>query len=234
MPNWCYQHLTVTGPSDDLKAFRKSLNHKYTDKEGKESEVISLNHLYPIPQELQETVSGFMGKDENGNPTPEQVALEKKQSDNIAKYGVKDWYDWANEKWGTKWGACDVDVTQEPMRGQMNIYFESAWSPAIGLLKEISRLNPTLVFAVSFDEEANLFAGWSVFFAGKHLKDASVDTELTPKLERRLEEAQESGDDDRVDEMWEIINDFRLERMDQAREDMAEFVKGIRSLKIRV
>jgi len=233
MPNWCYQSMSVQGPMADLKAFRKSMNHKYTDKEGETAEVESLNHLYPIPQELQDTVSGFFGKDESGNSSPEQLALEKKQSENIAKYGVKDWYDWANQYWGTKWGACDVDVTMEPTRGKMSVYFESAWSPAFGLLKEISRLNPTLVFAVTYTEEANMFAGWSVFYGGNWVKEAEVDTNLSPKLDRLVEESQNNPDAN-MDEVWEMCDEYRLNKMDIADEDMQDFIKKLRSDKTRV
>lgn len=43
------------------------------------------------------------------NETDKKALEEGKMAvDNLKKYGYKDWYDWANAKWGTKWNAYDV------------------------------------------------------------------------------------------------------------------------------
>ena len=39
---------------------------------------------------------------------PNTVKEAQQALDNIKKYGHKDWYDWSNANWGTKWNAYDV------------------------------------------------------------------------------------------------------------------------------
>jgi hypothetical protein len=214
---------------NNLRAFRKSMNYHATDEKGVTKELLGLNHLFPCPQELEDTPSGHFIPDSD-----EDKKHKAREAEMSAKYGYPNWYEWCNEVWGTKWGACDVQVTREPKHGKMLIYFESAWSPALGLLAEISRLNPTLVFAVSYDEEANLFAGWSVFAGGGLMGQGDVSTDIPKKLEKRLEKAMKSKNEDddeasgELDEVWEEINDFRQDRMDDGIEDMHLCVEEIK------
>ena len=39
---------------------------------------------------------------------PEIIKEAEQARDNLKKYGHKDWYDWSNANWGTKWNAYDV------------------------------------------------------------------------------------------------------------------------------
>ncbi len=57
-------------------------------------------------------------------------ALEDK-TDNKAKrmlkkYGAKDWYDWRNKNWGTKWNSVDTEITQDEREG-LTYTFNTAW-----------------------------------------------------------------------------------------------------------
>lgn len=55
------------------------------------------------PEELR----AFMkASDDEGNKNA--LKEGKIAIDNLRKYGAKDWYDWSNEHWGTKWNAYDV------------------------------------------------------------------------------------------------------------------------------
>ncbi len=46
------------------------------------------------------------------------------------KYGCKDWYDWACEHWGTKWDACDAEISDDG--DKYSIRFDTAWcSPSL-------------------------------------------------------------------------------------------------------
>lgn len=178
MPNWCSQRLEVRGPSTDVVRFKVSTQ---TDKtQGDER---SLNHLFPIPTELLETMKGGYSNDEDGNKKPEQIALEEQQAKNLSKYGFADWYDWACEKWGTKWGACDVYencgvmVSTDSKPATYSIHFQSAWSPAVGLIEEISRMYPTLTFGLMFTEEAHFFAGFTIYKNGELVETGEWDME---------------------------------------------------------
>jgi hypothetical protein len=166
MPNWCNQQLTIKGDKAELNRF--VLDTTTTDDAG--DFFVSFNHLIPCPTELTETMSGCYGNDEK------QKELEKRQAENVLKYGFKDWYDWANFVWGTKWGAGDIYQTIKTPNDETLYYsFQSAWSPASGLIRGISMLYPTLTFGMWFTEEANFFAGWQVFKNGEEVEEYEID-----------------------------------------------------------
>jgi hypothetical protein len=83
--------------------------------------------------------------------------------DNLQKYGHADWYDWACEKWGTKWGDYETEkelVIQKPGRlPQVTLHFRSAWSPPIPALLHISTKWPTLTFDLAYFESGMGFKG---------------------------------------------------------------------------
>lgn len=56
----------------------------------------------------------------------------------IKKYGYYNWYDWSIANWGTKWNACDVDITEDCL----SIQFDTAWSCPEGIFKKICKDNP--------------------------------------------------------------------------------------------
>jgi len=206
MPNWCTQYGEVRGSNKELKRFIDAIRVEQTDEwkslpEHSRSDW-SLNQLFPIPDELHETVSGFMGRDEDGNPNAEQIALEKQQAKNLAKYGHKDWYDWANENWDTKWGACNVEFDENSFfEGECSsivLSWESAWSPAVGLIKNISAQFPQLIFGMHFTEEANFFAGFMVFHKGEIVAEGDHEMQGQPEYD---------DDDENYDEKFSEWND---------------------------
>jgi hypothetical protein len=133
---------------------------------------------------------------EDGTKKPEQIALEEQQAKNVAKYGYKDWYDWANANWDTKWGACDVEFDEDSFSEESNsidLHWESAWSPAVGLIRNISAQFPELVFGMHFTEEANFFAGFMVFHNGEMTDEGDYNMEDQPEY---------SDDDENYDEKY--------------------------------
>lgn len=212
MPNWCYNELEVHGETSELQRFVDATKTTYKDEEtGETKEVIGLNHLFPCPKELSDTVSGWLGDGE------EQKKLEEQQKRNIEKYGHQDWYSWCNANWGTKWGACDFDWTSffddkmEENAQYIGAYFQSAWSPAEGLIKEISKQFPTLVFSLVYTEESHAFAGCSVFRDGKLLAEEGEE----PQIPEGVEELAEKDD---MDEYYEAMMDWQTEYSDKYRE----------------
>jgi hypothetical protein len=183
MPNWCHQYGEVRGTSKELKRFIEAIRIEQTEEwkaipEWNRTEW-DMNQLFPIPTELHETVSGYVG---------EEKAEEHRtqQESNLAKYGHKDWYDWANANWDTKWGACRVEFDEDSFFEESNsimLYWESAWSPAVGLLRNISEQFPELVFGMHFTEEANFFAGYMVFHKGEMVAEGDHGMEGQPEYD---------------------------------------------------
>ena len=205
MPNWCYNNLEVHGEVSELQRLVDATKTTHKDEEtGETEEIVGLNHLFPCPEELSNTVSGWLGDGE------EQKKLEKQQKANIKKYGHKDWYDWCCANWGTKWGASDFDWTSsfdkndkvEVDAKYINAYFQSAWSPAEGLVKEISKQFPTLVFSIVYTEESDAVVGCSVFRDGNLLGEEGEDSEMPKEIQELFTNGNE-------DEAFEKANDWR-------------------------
>lgn len=209
MPNWCYQNLSVYGKDKkDLDNFIEAIKLG-EDKYG-------LNHLFPTPEELANTESAFGGTEE------EQEARNKRYEENNKKYGFKDWYDWNCANWSTKWGACDVEYAgnYEVSDGQKAlINFSSAWSPATGLICKISSLHPNLIFALSYTEESNDFAGVEVFVQGFAEGEQNVEIELgnLPEWDEDSDAYYEAYDKFR-DSLLSQLSEIELELVDNAKE----------------
>ena len=121
MPNWCSNHITVRGSNQaEIQRLAKALG------EGK-----FCNAVIPCPEDLQIT-AGWLGKD-----TPEQLELERREAENIKKYGYKNWYDFQVANWGTKWDVdcSDVEVDEDGLGFSGG--FESAWSPPIRIAEAL-------------------------------------------------------------------------------------------------
>jgi hypothetical protein len=68
-----------------------------------------------------------------------------------------EWFDWRVSKWGTKWdfGAEGKKATINPNK-TVSVFFTTAWSPPIGLYKELVRRG--------FDVDATYFEGGMCFY----------------------------------------------------------------------
>jgi hypothetical protein len=123
VPNWCDNYVTF---KHDDPAMIDRVIRGFTG-EGLFTE------FAPCPQELIDTLAGSFGDPDKN------AELEQKQKTNMAKYGAKDWYDWCNQQWGTKW---DVDtrpsettskvVKRSEAGTEVALGFSTAWSPPTG------------------------------------------------------------------------------------------------------
>ena len=124
MPNWCNNTLELH--HDDPKMIVRAFNAIQDDR--------FFSEFVPCPQELSETVSGFHGKG-----TPEQADLERKQKENIEKYGYADWYSWSCANWGTKWEICEPFCNGHD-ENYLTMSFDTAWSPPIAFYEKMKDL----------------------------------------------------------------------------------------------
>lgn len=132
MPNWCQNSVVIDFSEADLSHLVK-MREFIQNSESKDG---LFQLFYPMPSELN-IVSGRVGSEDD----PKQITLEEQYQSNKEKYGFKDWYDWRNANWGTKWdvGRDDV-VVGEFQHGdkvvdlheatKFNLSFDTAWGPA--------------------------------------------------------------------------------------------------------
>lgn len=79
-------------------------------------------------------------------PKPITKKMQKALMD---KYGCDNWYDWALEHWGTKWGCYDTELDGDTLR------FTTAWSVLdLDIVQQFAQDFPS--FELHFEEEQ----GW--------------------------------------------------------------------------
>jgi len=92
------------------------------------------------------------------------IAYGKRVSDNIKKYGSKDWYDWCVKNWGTKWNACNTIYAEDCPD---EIQFDTAWSDVRELILKMSKLYPKITIEYDYaEEQAGYYAGRCVYKNG--------------------------------------------------------------------
>jgi hypothetical protein len=147
MPNWCSNTIEIEGTKEQINKFVSFLD----EQNGKNW----FNFFRPCPQELVDTVSGFVGEDK-------QSVHEAQQKSNIEKYGHADWHSWSIDNWGTKWN-CDAQdwmKIENPSEDQASVtfWFDSAWSPPTALYEFIES-NSEFIVTASYLEEGMSFVG---------------------------------------------------------------------------
>lgn len=139
MPNWCNNGITLRHADPAM------IDRAVKGKDG------LLMEFIPTPQELLDTVAGFLGEDQ-------RAAHEAQQRANLEKYGAKDWYDWNVANWGTKWDFA-LDNVERPDANTVTAAFDSAWAPPIGAYNKLLELG--------FEIEAFYYEP-GMAFAGKY------------------------------------------------------------------
>ena len=194
MPNWTFNDLKVETTEwlyedkKEKKEAKKQLDEFVESSVKKEEEelsekgeerVFSFQGVVPMPKELQIT-------------SPAHTDEEKAQAEiNLKKYGAKDWYDWCNLNWGTKWDACNSHITDECRDDKyyeyhIRIAFDTAWCPPYEYLHKATQKYPLLRFTCQVEEESEAFLGNLICQWGK-----LVDNTVTINFPERDKEGDE-------------------------------------------
>ncbi|KEO80867.1 hypothetical protein [Tumebacillus flagellatus] len=125
MPNHVTNRLTIIGTEEQVAEVKKFLAY------GGEIGTIDFNAITPMPKWVF-----------NGN-TLSGVEEEKYGEENC-------WYRWSINNWGTKWNA----YSQPDHRNTADtIYFTTAWSAPLDLMKKLSWIYPNLEFEFAWADE---------------------------------------------------------------------------------
>jgi hypothetical protein len=161
MPNHVTNIVKFIGDADAIAVMRKEI---YTrDEERQRDNHIDFDTFAPMPEEIRVTSSPakVVSEDELATWLIEKEANKdkpyifdyrpitaKEQKELIAKYGTDNWYDWAVNNWGTKWGAYDTEeVSSNELR------FLTAWATPYKALLLLSEKYPDITIDVSFADE---------------------------------------------------------------------------------
>jgi hypothetical protein len=139
MPNWCANSLKIVATTLESEQKLAEIIKELTRAKDAGESPSFFNLIKPIPEELNIT-SGFLG-----HGTPEQTELERKQAENLKKYGYADWYSFCIAEWGTKWDAKTADIDNpfelsEFNTNELTIYFDTAWSPPLGIYSALENM----------------------------------------------------------------------------------------------
>jgi hypothetical protein len=145
MPNWCDNHLTITGPNEDIARFKQqAVGHSPWEPPlpDEKPSVLNFHSLVPIPAEVLQA-----GYEDAG-------------------------YEWENNHWGCKWGACSADLIDD--NGDSLLYgFDTAWAPPIKFLEAVAKLWPTLTFILEYEEGGMGYKGLAKA-QGEHCEDHCI------------------------------------------------------------
>jgi hypothetical protein len=214
--------MNVTGDRESLVKLTEAITRQYDPSlaettMGVEQVNYDLSVLFPIPDELRITAMFFSTETDD----PEYQELLKKYEANKEKYGYTTWYDWAIENWGTKWSPRIEEweiIDHSDGSGGIYAYYETAWSPADGLIREVSKQFPTLLFVVSSDEEGRSFSCVGAFSNGEMVAEAGCELsankvpeqfrEAYARIDEEIESGTSDGNYDAWDEMSELDSDI--------------------------
>lgn len=156
MPNWVYNNVVVTGDPVKVGVFVANTTaphpvQKFERPDGKFSVTVEGEFEYSDGEFSFWNVIA---------PPVEKWSEYFATSGIIAnvKYGETpyNWYNWNISNWGTKWDACDVELSYAPGEGEAAISFNTAWSPPIEVIVAMVEMYPELHFTVDYREEQ----GW--------------------------------------------------------------------------
>jgi hypothetical protein len=168
MPNWTNNTITVSGSVDDIEKFEEDRIAALKEFGCDPEQFITFNMVLPMPSELKGTHSPRKRKVAKIHQMAEQhnwaadtvqwhldnalTDEEEARLDEIkARLGYDNWYDWCNDKWGTKWDACHSEYSKD---GELvTIRFDTAWSEPQPVIRALVRKYPTLRFTHSFFHE---------------------------------------------------------------------------------
>ena len=166
MPNWCENRVTISGDEEVIKEFRKVMEG--TDHHG-ENSIFSFHKLIPMPDELiattsPPTIKATQAEVDDYNSTNVAVqnmtqAITQATVDTLQeKYGADNWYDWANNEWGTKWQPANIELDAET--DYLVYHFDTAWGPPEGIWGAILKQFPKLHVTWFYDEPGMEFCGY--------------------------------------------------------------------------
>lgn len=83
------------------------------------------------------------------------------------------WYRWCVSNWGTKWNS--TAETTNASEDWTEVFFDSAWSPPIELLRTLSKKCPSIHFELYYCELGCYFAGIAMFDGGHFIVTDGCD-----------------------------------------------------------
>jgi len=151
MPNWCKNHLRITGPREERGRFVKEARgtpQRYgpgrNPADRPVTDMLCFHKLCPVPEGLLQR--SYRARKENEKDLPPVD-------------GCLSGLEWERGHWGCKWGVSDCDCRVDVSGDQVEYRFLTPWSPPIGFLEHVSAVFPELRFELDYSEPCCGFEG---------------------------------------------------------------------------
>lgn len=176
MPNHITTHLHIEGTQEQIAEVLEYIKG--------ENGLIDFNKIIPMPKPLDITSGGdgkagmnYLRGMKNAldgfseERRKEAIELGKKYLFNIRVYGFPTWYEWCNNKWGTKWNAYDCEELPD------GIAFNTAWCFPAPVIEALSRFFfPDTRFRFAYaDEDSSYNTGEGVLLGGEYIEQYYPD-----------------------------------------------------------
>lgn len=185
MPNHITNQVSFIGKKEDVTQLLLKIHGKSADN------IIDFNKIIPMPEELHHVTSPariiskkeyekemieYNRKIENPSDTDRFIGIthsitKEMSEDYIKRFGADNWYDWACEKWGTKWNAYSqsnngmLDTNSGCVEAKIS--FQTAWSYPGPIIEELSTMFPDIHIEIKWaDEDFGCNVGKGIFYGG--------------------------------------------------------------------
>lgn len=192
MPNWVFNHLSVSGDEDSIARLKERVGKPFSiqsesmewDEEKKEwsRDLVTITYDNPVFSFHNIYNHHDMGiTDEDYAKQPARSEKSTNDPDwwaDTERIRVidKSWYSWNITHWGTKWDVAvsndakyaDTEITEEE-KDFIAFRFQTAWSPPVPAIAKLAELFPTLEIQLSYEEEQ----GWGgeILFKGEEMTE---------------------------------------------------------------
>jgi hypothetical protein len=195
MPNWCSNHITIRGTNQrEIAGIAEAM------REGN-----FCASIIPTPEDLLRD-----GASTSGGPNAE--LYDQIRAENLEKHGYGNWYDFQVAHWGTKWDVECQDVQVEDDGLSVSTYFDSAWSPPMGIAEEL--MNRGFEVTLHYYESGMGFVG--------KFEDGHDDYY---ELSGETSETVRAAIGDELDDFWGISESMAEYEADNEEEELTEWIK---------
>mgnify|MGYP001333030093 CR=1 FL=1 len=200
MPNYCNNHITITGPKKVIERLNKSIQNNGKQEGG------FLDALVPMPHEIKHTQA-------DGTDRPNLYM----------KYGHNDWYGWANNNWGTKWNVyandfypenpkVELTADDENFEAKLEFGFDTAWAPPIGAYENYLAENQDVTIKATYFEGGMDFMGiWEDYDDNEYTISDVTDEQLTTEPDLML-----------LEDMYNILESREMYREELKEEETVD------------
>ena len=158
MPNWVTTEIKIRGKAEDLAAFVKKhiVTQKYDG--GSSEDILDFETVIPSPKTVEECPAEYVMMD------AEEAKERHLGWDDNNPTNWFDWYHWNINNWGTKWNASntsypEVDSILAQGSTEIEIWLDTAWSPAMPVYEKLQKMYPNLKIDVYYGDEGGFFVG---------------------------------------------------------------------------